>query len=149
MMELMAKTAMAAVAGVPDGTDGARTSQGGAAASIVASPRTSRTSVNPAGPATTARSIETSLSEWGTIHGDGARVRGAAGAAGCRHEGPRGNNESRAARGFDAGGRGTLFCGHHGTAVFRLANPTLGSGLHSKITPLLLRRLSQASRLRQ
>jgi len=31
----------------------------------------------------------------------------------------------------------------------RLANPTLGSGLHSKTTPLSLRRLPEASRLRR
>jgi hypothetical protein len=42
-----------------------------------------------------------------------------------------------------------LSCGHAEGVACRLANPTLGSGLHSKITPLLLRRLSQASRLRQ
>jgi hypothetical protein len=134
--ELMAKTVMvAARAGVAGGT---RTSQGGAA-DIASSPQMS------------ARRIHTSISEWGTFYGEGAPVRGTAGVAvGCGRESPRGNSESQTRRGFDSTkGPDTFSRGHHGTVVFRLANPTLGSGLHSKITPLLLRRLAQASSLRQ
>jgi len=143
----MAKTVMmAAVAGVPCGT---RASQGGAA-DIACSPRTSRSGTDPGHPAA-ARIIQSSLSEWGTIYGEGAPIHGAAGVTvGCGREGPRGNNESHVSSGFDSTkGPDTFSCGHSGTAVYRLANPTLGSGLHSKITPLLLRRLSRASRLRQ
>jgi hypothetical protein len=146
--KLMAKTVMmAAVAGVPCGT---RASQGGAA-DIAWFPRTPRPGADPANLTAAAWNIQTSLSEWGTIYGEGAPIHGAAGATvGCGREGPRANSESHAYGGFDATkGPDTFSCGHNGTVVYQLANPTLGSGLHSKITPLLLRRLSRASRLRQ